>query len=147
MKLRGVDPPLEIFKKNFGHTSPRYVAHQGDHLRGTAEIDSAVVCTPRCAAHPGDNFVIEYLGEIETELENTLACISVAQMGLNHEKNGGRKSRDTLLLSRVECFFCIFVKIFSPINKTRRSMINEKLNLHVFCEVFSLNCSVPVLHR
>ena len=42
--------------------------------------------------------MIEYLGEIETELENTLACISVAQMGLNHEKNGGRKSRDTLPL-------------------------------------------------
>ena len=29
------------------------------------------------------NFVIEYLGEIETEFENTLACLSGAQMGLN----------------------------------------------------------------
>ena len=32
-------------------------------------------------------FVIEYLGEIETEVENTLACLSGAQMGLNHEIN------------------------------------------------------------
>ena len=32
------------------------------------------------------NFVIEYLGKIETELENTLACLSGAQMGSNHEK-------------------------------------------------------------
>ena len=32
------------------------------------------------------NFVIEYLGEIETEFENTLACLSGAQMGSNHEK-------------------------------------------------------------
>ena len=27
-------------------------------------------------------FVIEYLGEIKTEFENTLACLSGAQMGL-----------------------------------------------------------------
>ena len=33
------------------------------------------------------NFVIEYLGEIETEFENTLACLWGAQMGSNHEKN------------------------------------------------------------
>ena len=33
------------------------------------------------------NFVIEYLGEIETEFENTSACLSGAQMGSNHEKN------------------------------------------------------------
>ena len=33
--------------------------------------------------------------EIETEFENTLAFISGAQLGLNHEKNGGQKSRDT----------------------------------------------------
>ena len=42
------------------------------------------------------NFVIEYLGKIETEFKNTLACLSGAQMGSNHEKTGGRKSRDTL---------------------------------------------------
>ena len=40
-------------------------------------------------------FVIEYLGEIETEFENILACLSGAQMGLNHEKNGVQKSCDT----------------------------------------------------
>ena len=46
------------------------------------------------------NFVIEYLGKIETELENTLACLSGAQMGSNHEKiqNWGRKSCGTLPL-------------------------------------------------
>ena len=37
-------------------------------------------------AHRGDDFVIEYLDKIETELENTLACLSGAQMGSNHEK-------------------------------------------------------------
>ena len=49
--------------------------------------------------HCGYHFVIEYLGEIETEFKNTVACLSGAQMGLNHEKNGDRKSRDTLPLS------------------------------------------------
>ena len=44
--------------------------------------------------------MIKYLGEIETELENTLACLSEAQMGLNHIKSGGRKSRNTLPLKR-----------------------------------------------
>ena len=33
----------------------------------------------------------EYLSEIETELENTLACLSGAQMGSNDEKNWGSK--------------------------------------------------------
>ena len=44
------------------------------------------------------NFVIEYLGEIKTEFKNTLTCLSGAQMGSNHEKAGGHKSRDTLPL-------------------------------------------------
>ena len=42
--------------------------------------------------------MIEYRGEIKTELKNTLACLSGAQMGLNHKKTGGQKSRDTLPL-------------------------------------------------
>ena len=33
------------------------------------------------------NLVIEYLGEIESEFENTLAFLSGAHMGSNHEKN------------------------------------------------------------
>ena len=41
----------------------------------------------------------QYLGEIETEFENTIAFLSGAQMGSNHENNGGRKSRDTLPLT------------------------------------------------
>ena len=32
------------------------------------------------------NFVIEYFGEIEKEFENTLACLSGAQIGSKHEK-------------------------------------------------------------
>ena len=32
------------------------------------------------------NFVIEFLGEIETKFENTLTCLSGAQMGSIHEK-------------------------------------------------------------
>ena len=57
--------------------------------------------TPWCEAHQGVEFSIfvnKYLSEIETEFENTLACLSGAQMGSNHEKTGGRKSRDTLPL-------------------------------------------------
>ena len=43
--------------------------------------------------------MIEYLSEIDTEFENTLGYLSGAQMGLNRETNGGRKSRDPLPLS------------------------------------------------
>ena len=73
-------------------------------LRGmlrTVEIVSAVWCSPlrwspRCmlALHTAvcwtprrDNFVIEYLDEIETEFKNSLACLSGAQMGSSYEKN------------------------------------------------------------
>ena len=62
----------------------------------TLELDSAVGCSVQLTAKL---FNFEYLGEIEIEFENTLACLSGAQiMGLIHEKNGGRKSRDTLPL-------------------------------------------------
>ena len=43
--------------------------------------------TLRCAAHCEDPFVIEYLGEIETEFKNTLGCLSGAKMDSNHERN------------------------------------------------------------
>ena len=32
------------------------------------------------------SFVIEYFSEIKKEFENTLACLSGAQMGSNHAK-------------------------------------------------------------
>ena len=59
--------------------------------------------TPGCQAHREvfENLVdltprkIQYLGEINTEFEHILTCLSRDQMGLNHEKKG-RKSRDTL---------------------------------------------------
>ena len=47
------------------------------------------------------NFGIEYLGEIKTEFKTASACLSGAQMGSNHERTGGRKSRDTLPLSQL----------------------------------------------
>ena len=31
--------------------------------------------------------MIEYLDDIKTKFENTLGCLSGAQMGLNYEKN------------------------------------------------------------
>ena len=60
--------------------------------------------------------MIEYLSEIKTEFENTFACLSGAQMGLNHEKNGGRKSRDTLPVIYVKkCFmFMLMIVFFFP---------------------------------
>ena len=39
----------------------------------------------------------EYLVELYIKFENTSACLSGAQMFSNHEKNGDRKSRDTLI--------------------------------------------------
>ena len=42
--------------------------------------------TQWCDVHSGDNFVIECLGEIENKFENTLVCLSGAQMGSNYEK-------------------------------------------------------------
>ena len=41
----------------------------------------------------GDNFVIEYLAEIGSEFENTLACLSGIEI---MKKTGSRKSRDIL---------------------------------------------------
>ena len=50
----------------------------------------SVVCSLslRCDAHRGDHFVIEYLGEIETEFKNFWCCLPGAQMSSNHEKIG-----------------------------------------------------------
>ena len=83
------------------------------------------------------NFVIEYLGKIETEFENTLARLSGAQMGSNHEKTEGRKSRDTLPLKTLKMvIFCcdnlqnpsFYIKEHSPKQNTR--------NLKLFCICF-----------
>ena len=52
--------------------------------------------------------MFKYLGEIETEFKNTLACLSGAQMGLNHKKTGGRKYRDTLPLIKSLNWMSIF---------------------------------------
>ena len=41
------------------------------------------------------NFKFEYLRENEFKKKTISACLSGAQMGSIHEKNRGRKSRDT----------------------------------------------------
>ena len=43
-------------------------------------------------------------------------CLSGAQMGLNHEKNGSKKSRDTLPLKEQTEDFCVFLRSFSNFN-------------------------------
>ena len=45
--------------------------------------EKLLVSSVNSTAHCGDHFVIEYLGEIETEFEITLGCLSGAQMGSN----------------------------------------------------------------
>ena len=51
----------------------------------------------RCAARSVE--ITLYLNILaKSKFENTRACLSGAQMGLIHEKNGGRKSHDTLPL-------------------------------------------------
>ena len=47
-----------------------------------------------------------YLGKIKTKFKNTYASLSGAQMGSNHKKIGGQKSRDTLPLSTVLILKC-----------------------------------------
>ena len=82
------DAHPDIFR-NFQPLTSRCDSHRRDCLRGgmhTAEMDSAVGddirggmhnarSSPRWDAHRGDNFVIEYLGEIETKFENTGTCM------------------------------------------------------------------------
>ena len=61
--------------------------------------------TPWCDAHRGVEFfmfVIAYLGEIETEFENPLACLSGAQMGSSHEKNWRSKISWGLLIQPID---------------------------------------------
>ena len=45
------------------------------------------------------NLSLAWRGKIEKEFENILACLSGAQMGSNHEKSKGQKSRELLLLT------------------------------------------------
>ena len=46
-------------------------------------------------------------------LENTLPCLSGEQMGSNHEKNRGRKSRETLPLTKFAQMFKIGYSYYS----------------------------------
>ena len=64
--------------------------HTGEFFETFSFLDSAVGCTPQSF------YKFEGLGEIKTEFKNTSACLSGAWMCLNHVKNRGLKSRDTL---------------------------------------------------
>ena len=46
---------------------------------------------------------------METEFQNTLACLLGAWMGSNNEKNGGHKSCDTLTLIHNVKFKALFL--------------------------------------
>ena len=72
----------------------------GEHIYHERIALKYKILSLRCGAHRRDSlhrgdclcrdhFVIEYLGENETEIENTLGYLSGAQMGSNHEKNRG----------------------------------------------------------
>ena len=52
-----------------------------------------------CAELIFSNFKFEYLRENEFLRKTILACLSGAQMGSIHEKNRGKKSRDTAPLN------------------------------------------------
>ena len=67
------------------------------------------------------NCVITYIGEIETEFENTSACLSGAKWVRIMEKTGGRKSRDALPLRRL---------ILSERAQSKRAI--EQIPNHVF---------------
>ena len=75
--------PLRWFLRYVAQHWNRPCGVYRDHFRGvmhTAEIISGVCCTPRrwslqYVVHRGDHFVIEYLGEIETQFENTVSCL------------------------------------------------------------------------
>ena len=57
-----------------------------------------------CTESNFSNFKFEYLRENKFLRKTILACLSGAQMGLIHEKNRGRKSRDTAPLSHLPYF-------------------------------------------
>ena len=61
-----------------------------------------------CSESNFSNFKFEYLCEKEVLRKTILACLSGAQMGSIHEKNIGRKSRDTAPLKDSTCRLSIF---------------------------------------
>ena len=80
----------------------------------------AVCSTPRrlnlrCAAHHRNNFVNESLDEIETEFENSSACLSGAHIGTNHEKNWRAKiprhTPSKQISSHAAYCFCYYIII------------------------------------
>ena len=66
--------------------------------------------------------------------ENTLPCLSGEQMGSNHEKNRGRKSRDTLPLTKFAQKFKIGYSYYSlaPLPLSIFSLSTHRLTQIVF---------------
>ena len=78
------------------------------------------------------NFLIEYIGKIKTEFENTLACLSGALMSSNRGKNRGRKFRGTLVLKkRTKNLFVESKNIF--VLSFKKSVPREKNIKKYFC--------------
>ena len=75
------------------------------------------------------NFVIEYLCEIVTEFENTLACL--ARWVRIMKKSGGRKSRDTVISSNTVC---------TDLKKSFRNHLTTEivLQIHIFWLIISM---------
>ena len=67
--------------------------------------------------------MIEYLAQVETEIENTLVCFSEAQMGSNHEKKGLKILRHTPFNS-MRCFLMI---VLHTIIRTVHRMVEFSL--------------------
>ena len=117
----------------------------------TMESDSAVWCklrslTPRWDAHrgvwlsgrytPRSFFLIEYLGETEKEFKIALACLSRVCIGSNHEKNRGRKSRDTIPLI---CHLLYVLYMYVYVSTICLSLIIIKYHVDIFYYVKTIN--------
>ena len=76
---------------------------------------------------------------IRTEFENSSACLLGAGLGSNHEKYGGRKSRDTLPLT-YRMRFCDFVRSDRSYSTRPEATVVEQV---LFCSLFSSTPSSP----
>ena len=61
--------------------------HRKDLKNKKLELTMSKTLNLHTAESEFSNFMIENVGEIETEFENTSACTSGAQIGSYHEKN------------------------------------------------------------
>ena len=98
-----------------------------------------------CAESNFSNFKFEYLCENEFLRKTILACLSGAQMGSIHEKNRGRKSRDTAPLKKDKMFQIHIFHIQITVEKCLISYIllnplAKKLYKYYRATLFRLAC-------